>query len=551
MPPVELRRAYQTQESLVSYWAEQAEALCRDIDDESLEEYREPVEQALHALQRDRRIIVIGGAGSGKSAILARLVNVPLVENYRMEGHYLCWRYTCRDGDPTHSRFLPVNQLEGLELVDTADCEQEDVRVTCRALMQGADVIIGVIDAQKPAADGVWSLLAEAAGRAQGGGCAVAVTHSDRLAAREAVALKESVRELCRQQVGKALPIYFLSAPGQGDADVFRERVQETLEGPHAIRSSIRTLAERASDLVDKQNRVLRSRETVSRTDSGFLAGIEQEIDDMLKQQMTGINEYQKGLSATILQALPQLTMAVRRRLGYVLSPVTLLRLELMGTVADRELHYNIEELVTHQQEEADEQFKAYCAQHWRIVRPRMKKTLECEIGAFPVEKLDKELCTLRSRLCRDICEPLAAANLRRKFFNIFIAQTNWMRLCIISICILLTVAGMLGCVGQDLLGLVCVVAAVMVWAAGCVGHRFACKQIGREITSLSHDLAQEVGQALHAILNRMLISRIAAYRQLYAIPRQKVTRQADTLRPLQTRCSAIHIQLRTLKPYL
>ena len=548
---MELRRAYNVQESLVSYWAEQAEALCREIDDESLEEYRAPVEQVLYALSHDRRIMVIGAAKSGKSSILSRLIDAPLVARYAMDGHYLCWRYTCRDGDAGHSRFLPLRQLEGLELVDTADCEQNDVHSTCRTLMQGADVIIGVIDAQKPDVEGVWSLLAEATADGQGG-CSVAVTHADRLSAKNAVALKESMRELCHKRIGKALPIYFLATPEQGgDTEIFRERVQETLEGTHAIRSAIRSLAERTSDLVDKQNRVLRARETVSRTDSGFLAGIEQEIDDMLTHQMTAISEYHKSFNSNILQVMPALTRDIRQRLGYVLSPVTLLRLELMGRLADRELHRNLREQISLRQEESDEQFLAYCAQHWRSVRPRMKKTLECEIGDFPADKLEKELTTLRSRLWRDAYEPLASTNLRRKFFNIFVAQTNWMRLCIIAICVLLTVAGILGCVGQDVLGLLCVVASFMVWFAGCIGHRIASKQICNSVEQLSRELCTTIGRSMRDILGRMLVSRIAAYRQLYTTPRQKVTRQVETLRPLQTRCSKIHIQLRSLIPRL
>ena len=217
MDQVELRRAYRTQESLVRYWAQQAVALCKDIEDESLEEYAAPVRAADKALQRDRRIIVIGGAKCGKSSILAGLVGAPVIASHRMEGHYLCWRFSCRDGDATHSRFIPQEHLNGLELVDTAACSGEAAD-TCRTLLQGADVIVAVVDSRAPEMSPVWDMLAELP-EALLSSCLLAITFTDILGAEQILKLKDTLRDLAATKLKseRPLPLYQVSPANQTD----------------------------------------------------------------------------------------------------------------------------------------------------------------------------------------------------------------------------------------------------------------------------------------------------------------------------------------------
>lgn len=544
-----LRRAYRTQESLVRYWAKQAVDLCRDIEDESLEEYAEPVRAASQALLHDRRIIALGGEKCGKSTMLAALAGTAAIARCPMpaEQPYICWRSICRDGDATNSRFLPLSYLDGLELVDTAAC-RGPVADTCRTLLQGADVILAVVDSRSPIESPVWDLLPELA-PTQLSGCLLVVSFTDQLGAEASLRLKDTLRELCRNKLGTELPIYPVLPSSESSISVFRARVQETMQTSQVLRGAIRCLAERASDLVDKQSRILLTRHSASQTDNSFLAGIDQEIDNFLSRQMMGLSTHQTNLSNAIMNVLPPLLQMVHASFGRTLSPTTLLRLEYMGADTDRALYHQIEDKVQHMQLEADQQFVMSCAGHWRSVRPRMKKTLECEIGEFPGEDLEAELAELRKRLCRDLYEPFSSTGLRHRFFRLFIAQAGWMRACIIFICFLLVAAGGLGYMGQDMLGICCVATAVLVWLLGSMGQHFAYKHICHNITSITLELQEDMEATMRTVLERLIISRVAAYRRLYTKPRQKVARQDAMLQPLQARQKEIRIQLRSILP--
>lgn len=547
---MELRRVYRTQEGLVRYWAEQAVGLCHEIEDEQLEEYAEPVRVAQKALRHDRRIIAIGGAGSGKSALLAGLAGTPTIARHKRTGAYVCWRYACQDGDATCSRFVPLAHLDGLELVDTADCGAAEMRETCTALLQGADVVIGVVDGRSPEASPVWDLLA-ALPEAGLHACLLAVTHTDMLGAEQGLKLKETLRELSRERVNYPLPPYFVCPGDARGMEAFRMRVQEALQGPQGLRAVIRGLAERAADLVDKQSRILRVRRAASLTDNSFISGIDQEIDNFLSHQLLGLNTHRENMNAALMRVLPPLLQRVRRYFGRGLSPTTLLRLELLGADTDHALYRQMEEEVQNMQLESDRQFALSCAGHWRAVRPRMKKTIACEIGEFPEADLEKDLQDLRQRLCNDLYEPFANTGVRHRLFNLFIAQAGWMRACLIFTCFLLTAGGLLGMAGQNMPAVCCVFSALLVWLGGTVGSQVASRYICREVTAITNELREKMELSMRGVLERLLVSRVAAYRRLYTAPRQKVSRQNEMLEPLQQKQKEIYLQLRTLIPRL
>lgn len=551
MDQVELRRAYRTQESLVRYWAQQAVALCKDIEDESLEEYAAPVRAADKALQRDRRIIVIGGAKCGKSSILAGLVGAPVIASHRMEGHYLCWRFSCRDGDATHSRFIPQDHLNGLELVDTAACSGEAAD-TCRTLLQGADVIVAVVDSRAPEMSPVWDMLAELP-EALLSSCLLAITFTDILGAEQILKLKDTLRDLAATKLKseRPLPLYQVSPANQSSMQVFRSRVQDVVSSARMLRSDIRRLSDRTSDLVDKQSRILRARHSVSLTDISFLAGIDQEIDVFLANQMKTLDSCLEKLRKALNNTLPPLLQQIRYSFGWTLSPTTLLRLELMGADTDRALYHQMEEEVLHQQEAADVRFVESCKWHWGDVGPRMKKTLECEIGEFPQHELEKELERLRRNLCRDLYDPFYSMGLRHSFCGLFIAQAGWMRACMIFLCFLLAVGGTLGYMGQDMLGLACVAAAALVWLGGTLGHQLAYRRICDSISKLTGNLCRDMEASMSGVMEQLIISRVTAYRNLYTKPREKVARQNNMLAPLQERQKEIRIHLRSIAPRL
>ena len=155
-----LKRSYRTQESLVRYWAQQAVELCEAIDDPSLAEPAQPVMQVMQGLNKPRRIVLVGGARSGKSALLSHMIGSAVPAAVAPEGPYLRWRFRCDDGDAAHSRFLPLENLEGLEVVDTQDCARPEVRDVLTEYLPGTDVVIPVVDARAPQESPVWELLA-------------------------------------------------------------------------------------------------------------------------------------------------------------------------------------------------------------------------------------------------------------------------------------------------------------------------------------------------------------------------------------------------------
>lgn len=546
---MELRRVYSTQEGLVRYWADQALELCHDVDDDELAEYVQVVNEAREHLKKDRRIIAIGGAGSGKSALLAGLAGVPAIARYEREEPYVCWRYVCRDADATCSRFLPRENLYGLELVDTADCGGEAAEL-CRTLLQGADVVVAVVDGRSPQSSPVWELLAELPEKNLNA-TLLAVTHTDMLGAEQGLRLKDQLREISREKLRYPLPPYYVCPADARGVETFRSRVQESMLGPQGVRAAIRALAEVASDLVDKQGRILRARRMVSLTSNSFISGIDQEIDNILAFQMRGLEKLYSYMQDELQRAVPPLLQRVRRHFGLGLSPSTLLRLELLGADTDRALYCQMERQVQSLQAETDEQFAALCLKHWDDVRPRMKKTIECEIGEFPAEALGEELESLRKRFSGDLYDLVSGTGMRHKLYELFMAQAGWMRACLIFLCFLLTAGGVLGFVGQDMPAVCCVSAAALVWLGGAIGCQVACCHICRNLRGMAESLRGYMGSSLRGALERLIVSRVAAYRRLYTAPRRKVSRQNETLEPLQLRQKEIYLQLRTLIPRL
>ncbi len=549
---MELRRPHRTEEGLVRLWAEKGLGLCAQIDDnEVLAEYCEPVQETLDALVHDRRILVMGERGSGKSTVLAALAGAPVIARTRTEAQqYTCWRFTCGDGDATHSRFIPLQNLEGLELVDTADIRREDVRQTCEILMSGADVILGVLDARTAETSPLWEMLAGVSPEERSSWMLVAA-QADQLEAKQAIALKQRLRELAAEHA--VMGVRILIFPGAENAAVqtLRGCVVEMLQESDGLPSLVRLLAERTMDMVQQADRVLDRRDSASRKDNVFMSNIEQEIDNFLQHQITGLGEYSRGVQQTMLQVMPELREDVRRGMGSLLSPVVLLQLGNLGGNMDRVIYRSLNDAVEQMEQESDKQFISQCASHWRSVRPRMKKNLECEIGDFPDGDLERDLNTLRERLCRELYEPIAATGMRARLIRIFTAHAGWMQMCITAICVCLTLGGILGFLGQDVPGLCCVALAGLVWCGGCIAHAVTVRRVCAQVNTLMEEACAGVYGVIKAVLEGFITSRVTAYRQLYTQPRQKLARQEVKLKPLQEMQREIYTQVRVLLPHL
>ncbi len=538
-----MRRGYRIQESLAHYWADMAVELCHDIDAASLEEHIAPVYAAIERMQADRRIIVIGAAGSGKSTLLAGLAGSPLIARIPWEGPYLRWRFCNTSGDASHSRFVPLESLAGLELIDTPCCADAGHAEALRAQLAGADVIIAAVDARHAEDSPVWDVLASLP-EGSSAACMLAVTFSDTLAAEAGLALRDTLRDFCRRKLGRTLPQYFISPAAEQASEVFSERVQEALNGPGGLRTAIAGVVEASLNLVGKQWTVLNRRDGLARRVSGFLAGIEREIDNFLSHQMAGLPRQVQIYGEASARALPRLLKRLRSSLGRVFSPVTLLQLELLGTGCERFYYRTLRHELLRLQEESDCQFLLSCAAHWKSVRPRMTQTLDCEIGDFPTERMTQELAVLRERLGRELYEPFTREQLRRHFNALFVARAGWMRACLAFCSLFLICAGLLGFLEQTVPALGVLALSFLIWVGASIAHAVAARRIAHGVAASGEKLETALAAMLPEAVSRLVLSRVAAYRCLYTEPRNKVAQQEDTLKPLQARQTELYRQL-------
>lgn len=543
-----IRRRHRTEESQTRYWAGQAVALCQLIDDTSLDEYAEGVRAAADTLLQDRRVLVFGGKGSGKSSLVAGLAGSSAPRSAEWEGGYVRWRYLCPDGDAENSRFLPCEDLEGLELTDTAACSKPEVAEVLPELMQGADAIIATIDARQPDEAPAWEPISAMPAELYPN-CLLALTFADTLPAEATLELGKRVQEICRGRTGKALGLCICNPNSAQSMAEFAARVQELLDAPHGVLRPISRLAGQASVLVKRQESILTARAAVARTDTVFMGNIEQEIDNFLSRQIMGAERLADAYAAVVSAAMPKLRFKLRRVLGWWLSPVTILRLEQLAAGTEQCLYDLLCGEIRRLQKDADSQFVISCEAHWKSVRPRMAKTLACEIGDFPDSPLQQQLLNLRNELCHGLYEPFMHLSLRHRLAKTFNAPSGWMLNCLWAICLCLIPAGLLGFFGQDLPALACVAMALAVWLSGSLAHLLFVRRALAGLASCAESLSDGLRTALHERIRNFIVSRVTAYRVLYMKPRQTVASHSKMLKPLQDRHHHIKIGLKDAAP--
>ncbi len=536
-----LTRGYRSQESLVKYWAMQGVELCHAIDDVSMTTLAENtggVLEAIRAMEAERRVMVIGGQGCGKSSLLAGLSGCPLMAQVPLEQPFVRWRFRNAGGSAENSRFVPLQQLEGLEFVDSRSCADAEVAAALRPLLAGTDVLIAVVDGRDPEASPAWELLASPEAAAVGGAM-LAVTHVNN------PQLSETLRELSRERLGRSLPVYCVNPSSTSAMEVFAERVQDVLLSGNGLRLAIRRVVDAAIDLMYKQGSALKTLEAKDRTNSGFIRRIEEEIDYFLSRQLANLPRLMELYAEASRRALPRLLRRLRWVYGWFFSPVTILRLEVLGVGCERFCYRHMRDEVLRLQMDSDRHFIVSCAGHWKSARPRMQQELGCEIGEFPEETLALELAHLRERLGRELYAPFTREQVRYNLSQHFNARAGWMRACLAFICLFLFFAGLLGLLGQDIPAVGFVALSVLIWLGASIGHMVAGRRIRRGIEEQGQVLENAVRVTLSESVERLVISRVAAYRRLYSLPRRKVDELEVLLEPLQKQHQNLIRQIR------
>lgn len=542
-----IQRTHRAGESQIRYWAGQTAELCQLIDETVLEEHVADIRQAVERLRRDRRVLLVGGKGCGKSSLLSELVGSKVPGTAEWIGSHVRWRYRCRDGDSACSRFLASETLDGLELVDSADCGEKAVAEVLSELVREADAVIAVADARSPEDSPIWNFLSALPPELYSN-CLIALTFADTLPAETALGLGKRVQGIGTAKLGVSLRLCLCNPHSAQSMADFSARVQEMLESPQGIRRDIQHLAACTSAAIRRQESILTTRSAVARTDTVFMGNIEQEIDNFLARQLQGADALARTYADIVTATLPQLRQKLRRLLGWWLSPVTILRLELLAAGTETCLYRMLCDALLRLQKDADSQFVISCEAHWKSVRPRMVKTLACEIGDFPDTALRLQLDSLRNRLCQELYEPFMRLRLRHELAKTFNAPSGRMLACLWGICFCLILAGLLGCLGQDLPALGCVAMAFIVWLFGSLGHLMFVRRTLADITTCTDTLSEGMRIALHERMRNFIVSRVSAYRVLYLKPRETIARHAKMLTPLQDRHTHIKIGLNSVR---
>ncbi len=543
-----LSREFKKEESLIRYWANQAIELCYDIDDEELIQETAQIHAAIQRLNRDRRIIFIGDSKCGKSSLLAGVAQYPHIAGVPMKDEYLCWRYRCADGDATCSAFIPMENLEGLELTDTATCADPANQDTILALMNTADVVIAVMDGRFAESSTVWPLLA-ALPIERKREVLITVTHTDLLGADEALKLKEKLQEISRMQLSAAPSIHFICPTTQKGLDSFIVRIKEALQAKHGLKADLKRVVDLTNALLSKQSNILRIRQTITSNNDNFLKDIDSNMQHFLKMQLDSAPLHADQYASTALMDQSKVIKALKKAMGRWLSPVTLVRMNLFGSDTENYYYHTVCDSIRRLQEESDAQFMASCHQHWDLIRPRMKKAMECDIGTFPAQSIAAELKSLRKRFTVAVHKPFNDTQLGHAINRTFLNSAFWMKFFVAIACLCLTVAGGLGAFGLTFLAIWMVLSSIIVWGLGSLFHLVSVAQCCREFSRHGEALALHMKECILPDIKDHFFSRMAAYRRLYNEPQKKVDRNKRRLAPIREQHLNIARQLATSLP--
>lgn len=548
-----IRRNFRRTENIVRYWAARALVLCRKIDHDEPSEAEPGVLDALALLDAPRRIMVIGESGCGKSSLIAGLLGFACVAAHKFDGPYIRWRLECDDGNASSSRFLPTRQLERLEIVDTAGSENALTTEALPPLLSSADIVIAVFGGDNPWSPSTWELLSVLPEDSRAVRI-VALTHCDRRPPEDVMGIKAQLRELSAKHLGIELPLYQVSPGGhvQGSGlDVFSTRIQDTLDSPELLRADIRALYTATVKLMDEQASILRRRDQMLRTDSGFLTSIDREIDGFQHRQAESIPAQVQALGHIAHALVPQLAELVLANMGAVVTPGRVLHMERMGEWVDEHYYELVRAEVEKRQEAQDRTFLFACRENWDQVRPRMKQKLGSDIGDFPEKTLGADLLILRKELGRLIYKPLNKMGIKNFIAGLGKEQAAWMERIIYLVLIFVIIGGVIGTLGHNYMGLISLGAAVAIWLTGCGILQWEKSRLRRRIAEFAAPLQLLVVGYLEEPLRQLLVSRVSAYRKLYTKPRLKVARNAEQLAPLLKEHGEIYRALRSLGHYL
>lgn len=517
----------------------------------------ELVREVLKDALRLPRVVVIGQTGAGKSSVLASLANEPAFATTKFDSIARKWQYSApakpekEDGIVT-TGFFPSELLLDVELIDTAGFENPAVYSELPRLLERADVVVLALRANDGEGSAYWEWLAtlpaEVVQR-----MVVALTFSDLLGYEALQAVKDGIRSVSSRMLGQELPLFPVTGvilegkPSPGIESLAR-RMDGMLTSTRPAASISAAVIAATSSLLQEQEKVLRNQERLTRLDAGFLAGIEQEINEMRRRIEMSLPSRLDVLCQFVQDCVPRLARKTSRQLGYLLSISRIGKFRRFAEVVDEWFYELLRIGVEERIEFHNREFLTACRDHWNSVRPRVQDKLDCEIGEFPEEVIKNRLNIYRQRLGLALYEPLRAFGVKSCLVKLYSGQECWMRRQMILIFLLLIASGVLGGLGENLAGLVLLGLGILFWVLAAIALIFVRMRLTSQIEEAAKDLPLVVRDELQIPLYESMVSGVVDYRKLFRTLRGLVDVGAEQVAPLLDEHSKMFYKLSAMR---
>lgn len=520
-----------------------------------------PSEEAVRHVLKDAlrlpTVIVIGQTGAGKSSVLASLADEPAFASAKFETVAHRWLYTApskpevEDG-VVSTGYFPSELLFDVDLIDTNGWEKPSVRSELPRLLERADVVVLTLSAIEGEGLNHWEWLAilpqDMVQR-----MVVALTYSDLLGYEALQSVKDRIRNASAQALGQELPLFPVTngmiggKPSPG-IDALARRIDGMITSTRSAASISGAVIAATSSLLLEQEKVLRNQERLTRLDAGFLAGIEQEINEMRRRIEMSLPSRLDVICQFVKDCVPRLARKTARQFGYVLSISRIGKLRKFAEVVDEWFYELIRIGVEERIEFHNREFLASCRDHWNSVRPRVQDKLDCEIGEFPEEAIKSRLDIYRQRFGLALYVPLRSFGVKSCLVKLYSAQESWMRRQIVLIFLLLIAGGILGGLGENLAGVILMGLGVLFWVLAAIALIFVRMKLTAQIEDAAKDLPLVARDELQIPLYECMVSGVVDYRKLFRTLRGLVDVGAEQIAPLLDEHSKMFYKLSAMR---
>ncbi len=544
-----LSLAYRSQKSLINHLAGQALALSREIAESSLVEHENTLSQALKVLTHNRRVLLLGRENSGKSTLLSALINEPLIPKVISRERVIRWRTTACEPESSPARYLMRDDLASLEFIDTTDHLLTGVVERLPELVAQSDIAIAVVNSRDLEDADFWIMLRDLLALETRCQFAIVPTHIDTLDAKQTLRLKGAIQDGIHDYVKTPIPYFPLDTREESDELTrLNAYIQEILDGEQGMHRDLVEASNACQALLQKQANVLQSRQAARSADTGFLRSVDEEINRFQERQLAGVEPLIESYVNDLQEISEDIEDELSGYFGSLFIPSDLLVYERVAPEIEAEYYLQLNAALLERQKDSDQQFLLACKSHWTSVEERMRETLHCNISSFQSGKLLHELAELHRQLFHTVYETLQQNQFRHKLHSMLTPLIAKIYPLFILICLMTAVAGGLGFYEYHFFGLLCIIAAGFFWLLASLVQQLNIRATSRALKALLIEVNHSISQPLASALAELVLSRVAAYRQLYKEPRELLVEQEKKLIPLMQEQRKLYQQFCALR---